>query len=105
VLDAVRFRDMGRVIIKYEDEKFYENNIYYVDPSVFDIFTFPVIKGDSKTALIKPYSVVITKEMSEKYFGSKDPVGKVLTFNNKEKFFVTGVIKNLPKTTHREMTG
>jgi len=103
VKNATRFQAMGQVTIKYEEKLFYEKRIYYVDPSVFDVFTFPMLIGDPKTALLKPYSVVITEEMAGKYFGQTNPIGKVLRFDNRDDFIVTGVIKNLPKTTHREI--
>jgi putative ABC transport system permease protein len=103
VKDAVRFKGMGKVIVRFEERQFYEKYMYYVEQQVFDVFTFPLIEGDPKTVLVKPYSVVITQEMAEKYFGSERPIGKVLTLDNKNDFIVTGVMKNLPKTTHREI--
>ena len=103
VADVVRLKGMGKVIARYDDKQFYEQDMYYADPSVFDVFTFPLIEGNPRTALVKPYSVVITEEMANKYFGNDDPIGKVITLDNQNDFIVSGVIQNLPKRTHIEI--
>jgi putative ABC transport system permease protein len=102
VIDAVRFKSMEKVIARYGDNHFYEEHVYYSDPSVFSIFTFPLVAGDPKTVLSSPYSAVVTEEMAQKYFGNEDPLGKVLILD-KNDFIVTGVMKNLPETTHRKI--
>lgn len=103
VEETVRFKDLGKVIVRYNDKKFYEDYVSYVDPSVFKIFTLPILRGNVNTALAKPNSVVITREMAVKYFGKEDAMGKVLKFDNKNDFIVTGVIKNIPETSHRKI--
>lgn len=103
VVDVVRFKGMGKVILRYKNQQFTEKHIYFVDPSVFDVFTYPLIEGDPKTALSKPYTVVISQAMAEKYFGDDESIGKILKFNNKYDFMVTAVMKNAPKTTHRKI--
>ncbi len=61
---------------------------------MFSVFTLPIISGDPKTALKEPNAVVITKSMATKYFDKINPVGKVLRFDNKNDYKVTGVIKD-----------
>jgi len=103
VLDAVRIRPTFPVLknlVKYEDKQFYEEGVLYVDNSFFNVFTFPMIKGNPKTALKTAYSVVLTKEIATRYFGEDDPLGKVLRFNDQEDFTVTGVVKNVPQNSH-----
>jgi len=103
VLNSVRLYPMtwsGKVFVKYKDKQFYEENIYYAENSVFDIFTFPMIRGDHKTALETANSIVITEDMAKKYFGDEDPVGNFLKFNNQTDFKVTGVMKNVPENSH-----
>ncbi len=103
ISNVVRFHNAGKSIVQYEDRQFYEDDVYYVDPSVFNIFSFPMVNGDSKTALLKPYTAVITEEMATKYFGASDPVGKILRINNNHDYVVTGVIKNIPDNSHLEI--
>jgi putative ABC transport system permease protein len=71
----------------------------WVDPSFLTMFSFPLLKGDPKTALNDPYSLVITQKMAKKIFGDEDPIGKLLTVDNKENFKVTGLLKDLPNNT------
>lgn len=100
VEDAVRFRYTPDHIITYKDNRHYESKIFFVDPSVFNVFTFPLSKGNAATALDKPNSVVITAETAEKYFGSEDPLGKVITMDTDVALEVTGVLAPIPSNTH-----
>jgi len=71
------------------------------DPSFFSIFTFPFLRGDPKTALVEPKSIVITEGLTRKYFGGSDPMGKTLLVGLlRDPFRVTGVIKDVPKNSH-----
>ena len=77
-------------------KRFQEQNIFFVDQDLFDIFTMPFIYGDKNSALNSPNSVVITDEMAAKYFGPGNPVGKSLFYDNKALLQVTGVVKKMP---------
>ncbi len=96
VEDYVRFSSMGRQPIRYEEKQYYETRIFYADNSAFDIFSFKMITGDPATALTVPYTVVITSEIAEKYFGTDDPLGKILFINRRTPYTVTGVVENIP---------
>jgi len=100
VENAVRFRNYGNSIIKYEDKSFKENRITFADSTVFDVFTIPFVKGNSKTALVAPKTIAISETMAKKYFGDEDPIGKLLKFNNRTDFEITGVYKDIPKNSH-----
>jgi putative ABC transport system permease protein len=100
VIDAVRFRRIGRVPVRFRESPFYEDHIFFADKSVFEIFTFPLVKGDPQKALETSYSIVVTEDMAQKYFGSDDPMGKLLNVNNQFDFTVTGVMKNIPHNSH-----
>jgi ABC-type antimicrobial peptide transport system permease subunit len=90
----------GSGLFKYGEKAFYERKIVYADEFFFSIFRFPFIKGDLKTALSNPYSVVITEGVANKYFGNEDPIGKTLIYNNTYNLSVTGVLKNIPNNSH-----
>jgi putative ABC transport system permease protein len=100
VLYSSRILPPNRVAVKYEDKIFQETRVGYAENAVFDIFTFPFVSGDPKTALEAPYSVVITESMANKYFGDKDPLGEILRLNNESDFSVTGVVKDIPSNSH-----
>lgn len=100
IVNTVRFRYTPGSTVKFEDKLFFENNIYYADDTVFDIFSWPLTKGNPQTALNSPYSIVISEELAEKYFGTEDPLGKILNFNDQENYQVTGVMENIPQNSH-----
>jgi len=74
--------------------------IAFVDPDFFEMFTFSFLGRYQSSPLTSLESVVITESTAKKYFGSEDPIGKVLTLNNDLKLTVTGVIKDPPTTSH-----
>ncbi len=100
VKEVTRYSPGRDKVIEYADKRFSEQGLSFADPSFFNLFSFPFIKGDREKALSDPYSIVITQKMSEKYFGSNDPIGKILRVDNKVDFQVTGVLKNIPSNSH-----
>jgi putative ABC transport system permease protein len=87
--------------VRYQDKIYAELNIYLSDPTFFKIFSFPFIRGNPETALADRYSIVLTEEMAQKYFGDEDPIGKILHLTMLEgDFTVTGVIENIPTNSH-----
>ena len=96
VLYATRYEGFPEVLMSHKDKEFYEDDLRAVDPCFFKIFTFPFLKGNPDTALKNVNSIVISEAIAEKYFGSENPIGKVLTMNNQQELTVTGVIKNIP---------
>ncbi|MDJ1502767.1 ABC transporter permease [Xanthocytophaga agilis] len=100
VEDFVRMRTSNRVVIKTDDDqKFYEEKFLFADPSVFTVFSFPLLKGNVQHVLKKPFSVVISEQIAHKYFGDKDPVGQTLTYDEKHLFEITGVVKDAPSNS------
>ncbi|HAK80267.1 MAG TPA: hypothetical protein DCM71_26035, partial [Runella sp.] len=69
----------------------------YVQGDFLRLFSFPLEKGDAKTALKRPDGVVISKKLAQKYFPNQDPIGKTIKVDNKDAVMVTGVLKELPK--------
>ncbi len=59
----------------------------------------PFILGDPETSLRSPNSIVLTEKLAAKYFGESNPLGKIITLENKLQFMVTGVMKDLPKNS------
>jgi putative ABC transport system permease protein len=93
----------GEWQVHYNETNLLEKSLY-VDPSFLEIFSFPLIQGDKHSALSELHSVVITREMSNKLFGSDNPVGKIIYINNrfdkKEPFHVAAVVNNVPVNSH-----
>ncbi|MDH5704772.1 MAG: ABC transporter permease, partial [Candidatus Aminicenantes bacterium] len=100
VLNFVRFDPRLNVLIGSGDKQFYEERLFYADASVFEVFTFPLIKGDPRTALKEPYSIVLTEKMAEKYFSGEDPIGQTLTIDNEHDYKIKGILKRIPRNSH-----
>ena len=83
-----------------KDNDVYSEVIFWADSNVFEIFQFPTIAGLLETALEQPNSLVIKESIAEKYFGSTDPIGQVLTFNSEHPMVVRAVIADVPSNTH-----
>jgi putative ABC transport system permease protein len=96
VIEYVRFGYLGRVLVNYENEQYWEK-IDLADPSIFKIFSFKLLKGNPETALTNPGSIVLSETKARKYFGSKNPLGQTLFLgDNKTPYIITGIIKDIP---------
>lgn len=100
VLQFTRLTRPARYPVVVEDKEYFEEFVAFADSSLFEIFSFPFLEGDPKTALKTAYSAVITEEIANKYFGSDDPIGKVIKFSGDEEYFITGVVKDVPQNSH-----
>ncbi|MBN1224254.1 MAG: ABC transporter permease, partial [Candidatus Aminicenantes bacterium] len=103
IKDSTRYVWVWGQLCRFGEKAFYEYNVRAVDPSFFRMFSFPLLKGDKDRVLDSPYSLVISEDMAEKYFGREDPVGRVITVNNQYEFTVTGVMKNIPHNSYLQL--
>jgi putative ABC transport system permease protein len=90
-------------LLKYGDKSFYEEKMYFVDSTFFDIFSYHFVHGDPATALKEPNSVVLFESVSTKLFGNENPVGKTIEIDNsygKSPFKVTGVVNESLGKSH-----
>jgi putative ABC transport system permease protein len=95
--------NFGRVLT-IGDKKFNKSGMYW-EPQVIDMFSINVLKGDPKTALNEPYSIMLSESVAKTFFGDADPVGQTMRVNNRSDVKVTGVFEDLPHSSHfREMT-
>ncbi len=85
---------------KNEIVKFNEPNFVLVDSSVFEIFTFPFLQGDPKTALARPNTIVLTESTAKRYFGNESAIGKTIRLEEFANFEITGIIKDIPSQSH-----
>lgn len=95
-----RLLNVGITPLRYKDKLINEPNVYFGDENLFDVFTVDVLKGNPKTALNDPYSVMLTEETAKKYFGNEDPINKVIRANDQFDVKVTGVYKDFPSNAH-----
>jgi len=89
----------GSYYLHHGEKNFYNERLANADPSFFDVFHFPFIRGNPKTALQDRYSIVLTEELAGKCFENEDPMGKVMLIDDEE-LTVTGVVKTIPSDSH-----
>ncbi|HXB45923.1 MAG TPA: ABC transporter permease [Puia sp.] len=100
VMDQVRLTgNYNYSLYKYNQKVFGDENAVFADPSFFSVFDFPLIKGNVTRPFPHDNSVVITRKTAEKFFGTTDPMGKVIVADNKQDFIVSGVIADFPKNS------
>lgn len=93
----------GQAVVHHGDQQFSENQFVYADSSLFNIFSFRLLKGNPQQALTGPNLVVLSESTARKYFGGEEPVGKVLRINtgrSDKDFTVTGVVQDCPTNSH-----
>jgi len=79
---------------------FKEDDAFYAEPQFFNIFNFGWLAGDKKTALSEPFTVALTQDEADKFFGDwHNAMGKVIKLENKKNYKVTGILKNMPANT------
>jgi putative ABC transport system permease protein len=87
------------------DRMFTESGLYLVDSTVFDLFNYPLLVGDPKTALSKPGSIVLSQGLAKKYFGDADPMGRMMKWDNAMDVMVTGILGEIPRNSHIQFEG
>ncbi|MGN6397037.1 MAG: ABC transporter permease [Mucilaginibacter sp.] len=100
VENTVRIKNAGSLHVKLNNSSILENGFAFADPSLFDVFTLPMINGNPKIALAEPNSVVITESTAQKYFKSTNVLGKFIPVDGNTLLKITGVIKDIPKQSH-----
>ncbi|HDJ33891.1 MAG TPA: ABC transporter permease [Bacteroidetes bacterium] len=105
VEEAVRIFPAGRLLMTYGGESEYEEDLFYADSCIFDVFSFELVRGDPASVLTHPNSLVVTRSLAKKYFGAEDPVGKVLVDGHGRSFEVTGLMEDVPRNSHIRFSG
>ncbi len=102
IVSFVRFKHWTDMYLDYGEKKYNIPNIALVDSTFFDLFSLEMVKGNPKTALVRPLTAVITESMAAIIFGEEDPVGKVLRFSGGTELEITGLIKD-PENFHIQL--
>lgn len=88
-----------RPVFKAGDKTLSPEPFIAADSAFFNIFSFRLLRGDARTALARPLTIVITKSMADRYFPGEDPIGKTLDYNTLA-FEITGVCADVPANSH-----
>ncbi|MDO1447370.1 ABC transporter permease [Rhodocytophaga aerolata] len=99
VEDFARFKEPGfgsKLVQSDSQHKFFEPEFAFADEGFLRVFTFDFLQGDPKTALSRPFTVLLTEQTARKYFGDAHPIGKTLLYDKQYTFEVVGILRNLP---------
>lgn len=83
-----------------EKKSFNEDNSFYAEPEIFNVFTIPVVEGSPDKGLNDPFHVMLSERTARKYFGDESAVGKPLKMGNQYDVVVSGVFKDFPAQSH-----
>ena len=97
---SVRLLPSGGSLISYEDIHLEQEGVFFAEPTLFDIFSFEVVKGDKSTMLTEPNSIIISESFANIYFKGIDPIGKTMRYDDMLDVKVTGVTKDVPRNSH-----
>ncbi|MBS1934651.1 MAG: ABC transporter permease, partial [Bacteroidetes bacterium] len=95
-----RLYQNGTTAVRYGEKIFNEQEVFFGDENLFDVFTQKIISGNPKTALAEPFSIMMTDETAKKYFGNDDPMNKTVRMMNLFNLKVTGIYKPFPANSH-----
>ncbi len=102
VEQAVRLHHMfwSTPLLTVGERGFYEGRIFFADSNLFAVFSFRLLRGDPKTALAAPFSMILTETTAAKYFGDADPIGQIITYDDIHEYTVTGIVEDTPPNSH-----
>ncbi len=102
---GVKFLNIGQIPIKYLGQTHYEDNVFAVDSTFYDVFSVPLIFGNPKKVLVEPNTMVISESTAGRYFGRIDVTGEVLTYESPRgegdiDYKITGISEDMPSNSH-----
>lgn len=93
-----------RPLMVFEKQPLDAKRFVMADAGFFQMFTFPLVQGDAKTVLTRPFTIAIAQSVAEKYFPGGDALGKTIRFDNEFDFEVSGVFEDVPANSHLQFT-
>ena len=100
VVSSVRFVDSSEVLLSTDEMSLIAETVFFASPEMFEVFSFPLLRGDPRQVLSDPYSIVISEREAANICGNEDPMGKTIHYEGRYDLTVTGILKNPPDNTH-----
>jgi putative ABC transport system permease protein len=83
-----------------EKKSFNEDNTFYAEPEIFNVFDISMLEGNAQKSLDGPNQIIMSERTARKYFGDESAIGKPLRIGNRYDMVVTGVFKDFPRQAH-----
>jgi putative ABC transport system permease protein len=99
VVEFTRFTKRESVI-RHEDIYFKETSVFFADSNFFSMFSFPLVTAQDPDNILAVNSVVISESAAQRYFGTSNPIGKAVTINGGDRYFVSAIAKDVPDNSH-----
>lgn len=93
----------GKCIVSVDEQLLFEEQLYYADSTVFEVFPLQFLYGSQEHNLVRDGQMVISESIARKYFGTTDVIGKQLELNNSRNFEISGVTEDLPGNVHHKL--
>jgi len=103
IAQAVRLFPRSVAVKRDVLKQFQEERFYFADSAFFSVFSFQFLHGDPQTALQALDGLVLTQAVAQKYFGEENPLGQIVTIENRIPLKVTGVLQNPPNRSHAQL--
>lgn len=100
VNSATRMLFSQQVLVNRDEEQFRLSGIAMADSTLFDVFSFPLLRGDPDEVLARPQTILLTEVAAARIFKDEEPIGQTITLNNDQEFEVTGLLGEIPSPTH-----
>jgi len=100
VVNKVRMLPQGRQLISHQQQGHYTEHFAYAEPSLFEVFDFKLIDGDTESALTQPNTVVFSESMAKRTFGDEDPIGQRIDLGNQTGLEVVALMDDVPQNSH-----
>jgi putative ABC transport system permease protein len=98
-VEAVLYTRRSSLLVNYDGKRI-QQNIHFASPEFFQLFSFPLLKGNASKALEEPYSIVISKSLEDKFFHGEDALNKSLVLGDSTSFVISGVMQDMPANSH-----
>jgi len=103
VESMARTKDNSDVVIAKENGNAFSESVLWTDPSFIDVFSLDLLSGDKFSFLMQSGGIYIAKSLSEKIFGSLNPLGEIIKVNDRD-YTIAGIYKDYPLNSHQKFT-
>jgi putative ABC transport system permease protein len=100
IKNHARILPRDNITVQFDDKRFKEDMVAWVDAEIFELFSFKFLKGTADYSLQQTGTMLITESTAKKYFGDEDPIGKMLKVENEYNYIITGVIEDISQNSH-----